>query len=164
MWFYFISPKDFVNNLLLLLLDKEPVSIKKYIKKWYDVFCSRCRERLAGLIFCRFWHWVLFENFIGCVFMKGMGEGVGGGVGPILGDPGAISQGSGAESRATNAFENGQGAPSFLKTFVAPFRRPRLTAPGCPRMGGVMLLEFNLSLLGKWCYWNVKLLCDNNKG
>lgn len=83
LWFYFISPKDFVNNLLLLLLDKEPVSIKKYIKKWCDVFCSCRWECLAGLILCRFWHWVLFENFIGCVFMKGIGEGGWGeGLGP----------------------------------------------------------------------------------
>ena len=65
--------------------------------------------------------------------MKGMGGGggVGGGVVRlILGDPGAISQGLGAGSPATNYFENEQGAPSSV---LENFRRAISSPPtDCP--------------------------------
>ena len=62
--------------------------------------------------------------------MKGMGGGGGEGVGPILGDPEAISRGLGTGGRATNVFENGQGAPSsVLENFRHAISSPPTDCP-----------------------------------
>ena len=76
--------------------------------------------------------------------MKGMGGGGGKGWGPSSETQRQSVGGWGREAARRMFSRTGKELlRPFLKTFVTPFRRPRLTAPGSPRIGGAMLFEFS---------------------